>query len=178
MHNNVALKLAKKPQYILLAILVISFLTTVGATIWKMLLPDFSGSDGSAALDIRTYLDGKNQPTHPSVVDMGRAWNGWRYWMAYSPYPNANGAEENPCIAVSNDMLNWATPEGLYNPIAFNESTACDELKDPHILYNEDRDILEVWYLGRIDSTIESGGTLQLFRKSVLTVYIGATMRQ
>lgn len=130
-----------------------------------MLLPDFSGSDGSAALDIRTYLDGKNQPTHPSVVDMGRAWNGWRYWMAYSPYPNANGAEENPCIAVSNDMLNWATPEGLYNPIAFNESTACDELKDPHILYNEDRDILEVWYLGRIDSTIESGGTLQLFRK-------------
>lgn len=164
--NNTTLNLAEKTKRILLTILAVSFLTIVGATVWEMLLPDFSSSEGSAALDIQTYLDGKNQPTHPSVVDMGEEWNGWRYWMAYSPYPNANGGEENPCVAVSNDMLSWTTPEGLYNPIAFNENTACDELKDPHILYNEDMDMLEVWYLGRIDSTIESGGTLLLFRKS------------
>lgn len=166
MQQQIALKKSNIYIYILLTILAISSLALVGTTIWKVLLAGFSSSEGSAVLDIRTYLDGEDQPTHPSVVDMGETWNGWRYWMAYSPYPNANGGEENPCVAVSNDMLSWTTPEGLYNPIAFNESTACDELKDPHILYNEDTDMLEVWYLGRINSTIESDGTLLLFRKT------------
>ncbi len=128
--------------------------------------PQFSTSEGSAALNIETYIDGENQPTHPSVVDMVQKWNGFRYWMAYSPYPDANGAEENPCVGVSNDMYHWTTPDGLYNPIAFNEETACDELKDPHIVYNDDLDRMEIWYLGRIDSTIKSGGTLLLFRKT------------
>ena len=128
--------------------------------------PQFSTSEGSAVLNVETYIDGKNQPTHPSVLDMKQSWHGFRYWMAYSPYPNADGAEENPCICVSNDMLNWTVPDGLYNPIAFNEETACDELKDPHIVYNDDLDRMEIWYLGRIDSTIKSGGTLLLFRKT------------
>lgn len=128
--------------------------------------PMFSDSEGSAVLNIETYIDGENQPTHPSVIDMGQEWNGFRYWMAYSPYPNADGAEENPCVCVSNDMYHWLTPDGLYNPIAFNEETACDELKDPHIVYNDDLNSLEVWYLRRIDSTIKSGGTLLLFRKT------------
>lgn len=60
--------------------------------------PMFSDSEGSAVLNIETYIDGENQPTHPSVVDMGQEWNGFRYWMAYSPYPYADGAEENPCV--------------------------------------------------------------------------------
>lgn len=128
--------------------------------------PMFSDSEGSAVLNIETYIDGENQPTHPSVIDMGQEWNGFRYWMAYSPYPYADGAEGNPCVCVSNDMYHWLTPDGLYNPIAFNEETACDELKDPHIVYNDDLNSLEVWYLGRIDSTIKSGGTLLLFRKT------------
>lgn len=135
-------------------------------TLRAYVAPMFSNSEGSAVLNIETYIDGENQPTHPSIIDMGQKWNGFRYWMAYSPYPDANGAEENPCVCVSNDMYHWSTPDGLYNPIAFNEETACDELKDPHIVYNNDLNRLEVWYLGRIDSTIESGGTLLLFRKT------------
>ncbi|MDZ4910643.1 hypothetical protein GNF68_16800, partial [Clostridium perfringens] len=46
--------------------------------------------------------------------------------MGYTPYPNANGEEENPCIAVSNDMYNWKEPKNLANPIANNEETGCD----------------------------------------------------
>ena len=45
-------------------------------------------------------------------------------------------------------MIHWTTPDGLYNPIAFNEETACDELKDPHIVYNNDLNRMEIWYLG------------------------------
>ena len=100
-------------------------------------------------IPLETYLAGDNQPTHPSVYDFGKKWNGYRYWMSYSPYPYANGEEENPCLAVSNDMQSWTVPSGLFNPVAFNEETACDELKDPHIVYNNTTDSIEMWYLGR-----------------------------
>ena len=154
-----------KATIILLAMLLISGCFGCVLVLCNYFAPMFSNSEGSAVLNIETYIDGKNQPTHPSVVDMGGEWNGFRYWMAYSPYPNANGAEENPCVCASNDMIHWTTPDGLYNPIAFNEETACDELKDPHIVYNSDLNRLEVWYLGRLDSTIKNSGTLLLFRK-------------
>ena len=86
--------------------------------------------------------------------------------MAYSPYPFANGEEENPCIAVTNDMLYWTTPKGLANPVADNEETGCDELKDPHLLYRGDLDRLEMWYLGRLSENLGGDGTsLMLFRK-------------
>ena len=104
-------------------------------------------SVGSVRLNIETYRAGDNQPTHPSVVSFETPWHGYSYWMAYSPYPYANGEEENPCVVASNDLLYWETPTGLANPIGNNEETGCDELKDPHILYRGDLDRLEVWYL-------------------------------
>lgn len=86
--------------------------------------------------------------------------------MAYSPYPYANGEEENPCIAVSNDLLYWETPDMLSNPIADNEETGCNELKDPHLVYREDMDRLEVWYLGRLSKKLGGDGkSLLLMRK-------------
>lgn len=57
------------------------------------------------------------------MIAFPEPWNGYRYWMAYTPYPYANGSEENPSICASNDMLYWETPEGLANPIATNEET-------------------------------------------------------
>ena len=123
-------------------------------------------SVGSVRLNIETYRAGENQPTHPSVVSFEIPWHGYSYWMAYSPYPYANGEEENPCVAASNDLLYWETPEGLANPIGDNEETGCDELKDPHILYREDLDRLEVWYLGRQSVALGGDGTsLLLMRK-------------
>lgn len=55
--------------------------------------------------------------THPSVVFIPGGWNGWRFWMAYTPYPNADSKYENPCIAVSNDGDNWELPNGATNPL-------------------------------------------------------------
>jgi hypothetical protein len=86
--------------------------------------------------------------------------------MAYTPYPYSNGKEENPCVAVSSDLVNWITPEGLHNPIATLYEDNCDELKDTELVYNNDTDQLEVWYLGRINSSLKVGnGPLRLFRK-------------
>lgn len=120
---------------------------------------------GECALDVRTYYAGNNQVTHPSVISFSETWNGYKYYMAYTPYPYGNGSEENPCLAVSNDLINWVKPEGLINPIAWCEETECDELKDPHLLYRKDLDQIEMWYLGRIASSIEEKGPLYCFRK-------------
>ena len=141
------------------ALVLTAFTCLVGAA-------DVSESLGTVRLNVETYLAGKNQPTHPSAMVFSQPWNGYKYWMAYSPYPYGSGEEENPCIAVSNDMLYWETPVGLANPIADNEETGCDELKDPHIVYREDLDRLEMWYLGRLSPSLGGDGTsLLLFRK-------------
>jgi len=89
-----------------------------------------------------TYLttptyDGSGAAVHPSVVDMGAVgWNGYRYWMAMTPYPSGNDDYENPSILASHDGLSWEVPDGLTNPIdpfpggaAYNSDT--DLVWDP-----------------------------------------------
>ncbi|MFL0198182.1 hypothetical protein ACJDU8_21845 [Clostridium sp. WILCCON 0269] len=68
-------------------------------------------------LNIKT-CDGFNQPMHPDVLYINAGFHGYKYWMAYTPYPYGNGSYENPCIAASNNGLSWITPNGLKNPIA------------------------------------------------------------
>lgn len=121
---------------------------------------------GEIRLNLETYYAGMDQATHPSVIYFAEPWNGYRYWMAYTPYPYANGEEENPSVAASNDLYGWVTPNGMVNPIADNEETGCRELKDPHILYRADLDRVEIWYLGRVSARLGGDGTsLMLFRK-------------
>ena len=140
------------------------FIIALNAII-DLIQPQYSPTEASSYLPINTYIDGKNQITHPSVIAFENTWNGYKYWFAYTPYPFGNGGEENPSIAVSNDLISWLTPNGLFNPIANNEEVACDELKDSHILYRPDLDRIEIWYMGRLNSTIANGGDLLMFRK-------------
>lgn len=77
------------------------------------------GTNVSTYLTTPTY-DGSGQATHPDVIDfgVGQTWNGYRYWMAMTPYPSSNNLYENPSILVSNDNSTWIAPPGLTNPIA------------------------------------------------------------
>lgn len=92
---------------------------------------------------------GDDEAYHPKVIYFKDSFNGYKYWMAYSPYPKADDEKENPHIAVSNDMINWQEPDGFKNPL---EGTPKDYIRkevynsDPHILYNEDTKQLEVWW--------------------------------
>lgn len=67
-------------------------------------------------LSIPTY-EGSGQCVHPSVVYIPLGFNGYKYWMAYTPYPNGNDDYENPSIVASNDGTRWVVPDGLTNPI-------------------------------------------------------------
>ena len=149
----------------LVSILSLSVLTIICTTIINFTKVQYTQSEATSYLPIETYIDGKNQATHPSIIDFDSTWNGYRYWLAYTPYPFGAGGEENPSISVSNDLKNWHTPNGLYNPIANNEEVNCDELKDSHLVYRSDINQLEMWYMGRLNSTIKSGGDLLLLRK-------------
>lgn len=158
----------KALRIITVALLLISIVITASFVLWcgHSSVPQ---SLGSVRVNIETYLAGQNQPTHPSVVTFPEEWNGARFWLAYSPYPYGNGEEENPCLAISDDLFYWECPSGLANPIADNEETGCNELKDPHLLYRNDLDRLEMWYLGRLAEDLGGDGkSLLLMRKCSL----------
>ena len=100
---------------------------------------------------------GDNQGTHTKVLYFENGWNGYKYWMTFSPYPKSDDSKENPHIKVSNDMINWSEPEGFRNPL---EDTPKDYehmviyYSDPHLVYNYDKDILEC-YFRRVDDSID-----------------------
>lgn len=94
---------------------------------------------------IPTY-DGSYQLTHPRVLYFSNGWNGYRYWMSMTPYPYENAFYENPSIVVSNDGINWATPEGLKNPVSGipSDVKSGGHYSDSHLVMNGDT--MELWY--------------------------------
>lgn len=112
-------------------------------------------ASGKVNLFIETPLEGYNQPIHPKMVYFSNAWNGYKYWMAYTPYPFAISGVENPSICASNDMLNWVVPSGsitmpLDNP---GDGTFVSYWSDTHLVYRADLNRLECWYRGVQDQT-------------------------
>lgn len=96
-------------------------------------------------LDIVTY-DGSNKPTHPKVLYFEDGWAGHKYWMTYSPFPYNDNTYENPCIAYSDDGVNFIS-DGIANPIEdtpMEDSTKVGYNSDPHLVLVGD--IMECWW--------------------------------
>lgn len=88
---------------------------------------------------------GDTQIVHPKVLYFPNMLFGHKYWMAYTPYPNANAYYENPCIAYSDDGYRFTNIGG--NPI--DEPTGDRQTtyySDTHLVYNSDTGKLECWY--------------------------------
>lgn len=85
---------------------------------------------------------------HPSVVFVPEAWNGWRYWIAYTPYPTADSQYENPCIAVSQDGETWTTPSGLTNPLISKPTGGYNA--DTHLVLSPDGRTMYLAYRERL----------------------------
>lgn len=101
-------------------------------------------SVGNIKLNIPCY-DGSNQAVHPKVLYFDNGWNGYKFWMAFTPYTKTNDKVENPSIAVSNDGIDWFLPTGITNPIVPIPSKN-------DTWYNSDchiqvvNDVMECWY--------------------------------
>ena len=100
---------------------------------------------------IPTY-DGSNEAVHPSVVYVATKWNGYRYWMAMTPYPLSDASKENPSIVASNDGISWEEPLGIVNPIFGPPPTG--NYSDPHLEYNFQSNSLEMYYQDNNDGNI------------------------
>lgn len=94
---------------------------------------------------IPTY-DGSNQAMHPKVLYFPNRWNGWSYWMAFTPYKNTDARYENPSIVVSQDGLNWRVPPNLINPVipAPSDVSFGGHNSDPDLVMNGNK--MELWY--------------------------------
>lgn len=79
--------------------------------VWSMLAPA-----AESPLTVPTH-DGSGSVTHPSIYYAPDGFKGFKYWMAFTPYPGGNDAHEDPNIVVSNDGVTWSVPGGLVNPL-------------------------------------------------------------
>lgn len=91
---------------------------------------------------------GNGEGTHPKVLYFSEGFNGYKFWMAYTPYYKAQDEYENPTIAVSNDGNTWNEVEGITNPIdtPSNFIGGVNYNSDTHLVYNDDKKELEVWW--------------------------------
>ncbi len=88
---------------------------------------------------------GDNEAYHPKVLYFENGWNGYTYWLSYTPYPHADDTKEDPCIACSNDLETWVTPSGLINPLSRRDNGRGYN-SDAHLVYNNDQNCLECWW--------------------------------
>lgn len=108
--------------------------------------------------------DGLPSVTHPSAVDIGTTWNGYRYWMAFTPWPN--GARELPCVVASNNLVDWVVPDGASNPISTVSqiniaagASLYSYLADTHMIFKDGS--LWLYYKAHADSPAREGLVLQ-----------------
>lgn len=98
----------------------------------------YSGINAPNPLDIESYVEDNDEVVHPDVIYFENGWNGYAYWMAFTPFANSNAQYENPSIAVSHDGLEWEIPPGLTNPVV----APFDETYNPNDYYHSDPDII------------------------------------
>lgn len=91
---------------------------------------------------VSTY--GDNEAYHPKVLSFEKQWNGYKYWMSYTPYPRGDDSKENPHIAVSNDLINWDTICVLDEPKNYKASVRYNS--DSHLVYNNVLNQLECYW--------------------------------
>lgn len=108
------------------------------------------GRVGSGSPDI--VVNG-NGLTHPKMIYIKDGWNGYRYWLAATPYfgvIGTNSEYENPHVFASNDLITWTEPSG-------GKIDTCDEgstnyLSDTHLMIGNDS-FLYCFYRNNTDTS-------------------------
>jgi hypothetical protein len=83
---------------------------------------------------------------HPSLLVLPYGLGGYRYWLAFTPYPNANSDYENPCVVASNNLIDWYEP--TTNPLA--EKPTGGYNADTHLFMSSDGLTMYLAYRERV----------------------------
>ena len=93
-----------------------------------------------------TTPDGSGATIHPSVVDMGTPWNGYRYWLADTPYAAADNQLENPALWASNNRTSWVVPAGVTNPLVAAPGQLVGFHSDTELAWDADAGRMVMFY--------------------------------
>ena len=86
------------------------------------------------------------QVTHPDIQVFDQPWNGYKYWMIYTPNTMITSQYENPYIVASEDGQTWVEPEGISNPIEPEPPSTRFHNCDADLLYDSVNDrLLAYW---------------------------------
>ncbi|WP_341320815.1 hypothetical protein NSQ62_14350 [Solibacillus sp. FSL H8-0523] len=87
---------------------------------------------------------GNYQNIHPKVLFFKDSLFGHKYWMAYTPYPGGNTTQENPCLAWSDNGIDFFD----YFGYAIEEWSGVtgDYNNDTHLIYNTITGQLEIMW--------------------------------
>ena len=94
----------------------------------------------------RTTTHVGGQVTHPDVVYVEDGWNGYKYWVIYTPNTMVTSQYENPYIAASNDGVNWYEPTGISNPIEPEPVSTRFHNCDADMIYNKEMDAMMAYW--------------------------------
>lgn len=88
------------------------------------------------------------QGNHPDMLYFKDGLNGYKYWMAFTPYPYSKDKYENPHILAGNSENKLEVPRGLKNPIVpepkdFREG---GHLSDTDISYKDGKFLVHYVY--------------------------------
>jgi hypothetical protein len=101
-----------------------------------------TGLGAPVPISFATY-EKSNQVVHPSAVSFPSDWNGQRFWLAITPYPNSDSHVENPSLFASANGEDWSPPAGVINPL---EQTLRGYLSDPDLVYDPAANELRLYY--------------------------------
>ncbi|MBI9032561.1 T9SS type A sorting domain-containing protein [bacterium] len=110
----------------------------------------YTATNALNPLDIESYIADNDEVVHPDVIYIENGWNGYEYWMVFTPFPNSEPQFENPSIVASHDGINWELPQGLTNPIItpYDESFNSNNYyhSDPDLIMSEDNSTMYVFW--------------------------------
>jgi hypothetical protein len=123
----------------------------------------------SGKIKIKTP-DGSDEPYHPSVIYFKNGWNGFKYWMAFTPFPIKampyHARWECPCVIASNDGKKWSYPKDMafIDDLKANQISHEDYFSDTHLLYDDNS--LYCYY--RLSTGEGDYKNITLFRKKTV----------
>lgn len=94
------------------------------------------------------YPSQANAPVHPAALYFKDGLWGYRYWMAFTPYPGSDSTYENPSVVASNDLQTWVAPAS--NPLVAKPSGGSNYNADPHIFMAPDNSRMYLAFRERI----------------------------
>ena len=102
------------------------------------------------------YSSQPNEPIHPAVLFFEQGWNGYRYWLAFTPYPGFDSVYENPSVVASNDFATWVAP--ATNPLV-PKPGGVGYNADTHLFMSADNSIM---YLCFRERNVSSANNLKV----------------